>query len=85
MKALFDKVKFGTLVLISLPLGLLIWLIYAKVLNFLDPILTIVVGGAFWLVIALMVVMFLVNIKDFIISIFKDDDTRNEKGFKKNL
>lgn len=85
MKALFEKVKFGTLVLISLPLGLLIWLVYANVVNFLDPVLTVVVGGAFWVVIGIMVILFLLNIKDFIVSIFKDDDTRNEKGFKKNL
>jgi hypothetical protein len=85
LKAFFDNVKFGTLVLISLPLGLLIWLIYANVVNFLDPVLTVVVGGAFWLAIGIMLILFLVNVKDFIVSIFKDDETRNKKGFKKNL
>ncbi|MGD6898593.1 hypothetical protein [Bacillus infantis] len=85
MKKMFENFKYGTFVLLSIPIGLVMWLLYVNLVTFLDPVFTVVIGGAFWLLLAAALIVLLINIKDFIVSIFKDDDTRDEKGFKKNL
>ncbi|MBU8770342.1 hypothetical protein [Cytobacillus oceanisediminis] len=59
--------------------------LYNVVYPLVEPVVAVVVGGAFGIALLIIIFMFFVNIKDFIVSIFKDDDTRNEKGFKKNL
>lgn len=71
--------------LLTLPMAILFFIFYAHIVSLLDPILTFVFGGA--LVLALLVGSFnlIVNLKDFIVSIFKDDKTKNDRGFKKNL
>lgn len=63
----------------------IIYFFYVHIVSFLDPILTIVLGGGFVLAILVGIGMFFLNMKDFIVSIFKDDKTKDEKGFKKHF
>lgn len=71
--------------LVSFPILLLIYFFYVHIVSLLDPILTIVLGGGFILALLVGVGMFFLNMKDFIVSIFKDDKTKDEKGFKKHF
>lgn len=70
---------------LCIPLGLVVFFIYTKVVTYLDPVLTIVIGGGFWLAILAIVAWFIWNMKDFIKSIFKKDNSVNDKGFKKHF
>jgi hypothetical protein len=85
MKRFIEGLKHYVLVLISLPLGLVMWLVYVHTVSILDPILTIVLGGGFILAMLLGLINILIILKDFIVSIFKDDKTRDERGFKKHF
>lgn len=67
------------------PLAVIFYLIYAHTVSFLDPLLTIVIGGGFALAILAMVVGLILNLKDFIVSIFKENKELDEKGFKKHF
>lgn len=82
MKEHFKMIVAG---LLGFPLMLVIYYLYAHVVSFLDPLLTIVLGGGFVLALLVGVGMFFVNMKDFIVSIFKDDKTKDRKGFKKHF
>jgi hypothetical protein len=42
-----------------------------------------VIGGGFILALLVVVINLLINLKDFIVSIFKKNDEVDEKGFKK--
>lgn len=70
---------------LCIPLGVIIYLIYAHVVSFLEPALSIVIGGGFFLAILGTIAWFFWNLKDFIISIFKKDNSVNDKGFKKHF
>lgn len=69
----------------GLIIGLVFFLIYIHAVSWLAypigllVVLAVVIVGVLWLG------HLAVNIKDFIVSIFKDDDTRDEKGFKKHF
>jgi hypothetical protein len=67
------------------PLAIIFFLVYAHVVSFLDPFLTIVLGGGFLLAIILILGLFLRNMKDFIVSIFKENKEVDSKGFKKHF
>ncbi|WNS74229.1 hypothetical protein RRV45_15065 [Bacillus sp. DTU_2020_1000418_1_SI_GHA_SEK_038] len=81
MKKLFEYLS----PLFWIPLGIVIYLAYIHTISFLDPLLSIVFGGIFFLVVIVGVVKLLIVIKDIVVSIFKDDKTRDEKGFKKHF
>jgi hypothetical protein len=65
------------------PMCLIFYLFYVHIISLLDPILSIVIGGGFILALLVVVINFLINLKDFIVSIFKKNDEVDEKGFKK--
>lgn len=79
------NLSFLLLTLAGLVIGLVFYLSYIHVVSWLAYPIGILVLIAVVVVGFLALGNFFVNIKDFIVSIFKDDDTRNEKGFKKNL
>lgn len=85
VKRFFEDFKIAILAMMALPLGLIMYLVYVHVVSLLDPILSIVFGGGFLLAILICIFSFFVNLKDFVVSIFKDDDTLDERGFKKHL
>jgi hypothetical protein len=62
---------------------LIFYLFYVHIISLLDPILSIVIGGGFILALLVVVINLLINLKDFIVSIFKKNDEVDEKGFKK--
>jgi hypothetical protein len=67
------------------PMFVLLYMIYIHVISALDPILSLVIGGGFIIAILLSIFWLIVNIKDFVVSIFKDNKEVNEKGFKKHF
>lgn len=71
--------------LLALPIGFAAYMIYIHVVSALDGVFTILFGGALIIVFLAALYWFIVNMKDFVVSIFKDDDERNEKGFKKHF
>lgn len=85
MKKLFEESKVIFFGILSLPLGLVMWLAYVHIVSFLDPLITIVLGGGFIIAVLIGIVNLIINLKDFIVSIFKDDKTRDERGFKKHF
>lgn len=85
MKRLLSDFKIAFWGLLALPLGLIAFLAYAEVVTFLDPLITIFLGGGFVLAMLVVVGKLIWNLKDFIVSIFKDDKEVNEKGFKKHF
>lgn len=71
--------------LLALPIGFGAYILYIHVVSVLDGVFTIVLGGAFLLVILATAYWLVDNLKDFIISIFKKDNSVNEKGLKKHF
>jgi uncharacterized membrane protein (DUF485 family) len=65
------------------PMGVVFYLIYVHVISFLDPFLSLVIGGGFILALLVIIVSFFLNLKDFVVSIFKKDSGVDDKGFKK--
>lgn len=80
-----EDLKTAFKALLALPIGFGAYLLYVHVVSALDGIFTIVLGGAFMLVILATLYWLIVNLKDFIKSIFKDDKEVNDKGFKKHF
>lgn len=74
---------FAVKALIGVALLWAFYFVYIHLISLLDPLLSIVVGGAFFLLIVLVLINFFVNIKDFVVSIFKKDRGVDEKGFKR--
>lgn len=68
-----------------IPLGIIFYLIYAYTVSILDPILTIFIGGGFALAIIAIIVGLAFNLKDFVVSIFKENKEVDHKGFKKHF
>lgn len=85
MKKHLSDFKVALLGLLALPIGLIAFLAYAKVITFLDPLITIVMGGGFVIAVLIILWKLLFNLKDFVVSIFKDDKEVNDKGFKKHF
>lgn len=67
------------------PMAVIFYLLYIHVISLLDPILMIVIGGGGILAVLASVYWLIVNIKDFIVSIFKENKEVDEKGFKKHF
>jgi hypothetical protein len=65
------------------PMFVIFYLLYTHAISLLDPILSLGIGGLFLLALVVVVVKFLINLKDFIVSIFKDKKEVDERGFKK--
>lgn len=70
---------------LCIPLGFVVFIIYAKIVTYFEPLIAFVIGGGFTLAILGIIAWFFWNLKDFIISIFKKDNSVNEKGFKKHF
>ena len=85
LKSFFQEFKALIFIILSLPLGLIMYIVYANVVTFLDPVLTLIFGGGFLLFILSILFWIFINLKDFVVSIFKKDDTRDERGFKKHF
>jgi hypothetical protein len=64
-------------------IGVVFYLAYIHLISLLDPILTIVVGGAFWLAILAGLWKLIVILKDIVMSIFSKKEELDERGFKK--
>jgi Na+-transporting methylmalonyl-CoA/oxaloacetate decarboxylase gamma subunit len=67
------------------PLAIIFYLLYAHVVSFLDPILTIVLGGGFALALLILLFRLIMGIVYFVKTMFKDDKELDKRGFKKNL
>lgn len=80
-----DDIKTALKALIALPIGLIAYMVYIHLVSALDGVFTLVLGGAFVLVILATVYWLIINLKDFFKSIFKDNKEVNEKGFKKHF
>jgi hypothetical protein len=65
------------------PMCVIFYLLYVHVISLLDPILSLGIGGVFILALLVVVIKFLINLKDFVVSIFKDKNEVDENGFKK--
>lgn len=85
MKKHLSDFKVAILGLLALPLGLLAFLAYAGIVNYFDPLITIILGGGFVIAILLGLGKLIFNLKDFIVSIFKENKETDEKGFKKHF
>ncbi len=85
MKKYLSDFKVAILGLLALPLGLLAFLVYAGIVNYFDPLITIIMGGGFVLAVLIGLGKLLFNLKDFVVSLFKENKERDEKGFKKHF
>jgi uncharacterized membrane protein (DUF485 family) len=82
LKERFKSVLVGLSVF---PLAIIFYLLYAHVVSFLDPILTIVLGGGFALALLILLFRLIMGIVYFVKTMFKDDKELDKRGFKKNL
>ncbi|MGG4267443.1 hypothetical protein [Peribacillus simplex] len=70
---------------LAFPLTAILYLTYVHIVSFLDPVLSIVIGGAFVLAVLGIVLGLVLCMKDFIVSIFKKNNEVDGKGFKKHF
>ncbi|MCK6203922.1 hypothetical protein KZX50_00475 [Bacillus infantis] len=82
---MIKNVKFLIMTIIGLVLGVIGYLAYIHLISFLYYPVAIIFMIAVVIFGILVLINFFSGLKYFIVRLFKDDDTLDEKGFKKNL
>jgi hypothetical protein len=67
------------------PMAVIFFLVYVHVISFLDPILSIGIGGLFWIIVLVLLWKLVVIIKDVVVSMFKENKEVDHRGFKKHF
>lgn len=68
---------------LCIPFGFVLFYIYAKVVTYFDPLISLVIGGGFLIAVILLCIRFFNAFGYFIYSVFKKDRGVDKNGFKK--